>query len=299
MPIDRAFWVALFRFWPPWRDALVIVKPDTVIRWHRKGFRLYWRSISKRGPGRPSISHELQTLIRRLADDNGWRARKIHAELEKLGFSVGLATVARYLPKRAPDHGKQQRWMTFLRNHKDAIAAMDFFVVPTVRFRLLYVWFVIDHERRRIIHFNVTASPTAGWVMQQLREAFPDDSAPRFLILDNDSIFSAKVTESIRSLGTESKRTAFRSPWQNGLAERWVGTCKREIIDHIIVINEDHLRRILRDYVDYYNADRVHIVIRDAPDRRATEARPSPGAEVVGHARVGGLHHRYSWKEAA
>jgi putative transposase len=299
MPIDRAFWVALFRFWPPWRDALVIVKPDTVIRWHRKGFRLYWRSISKRGPGRPSISHELQTLIRRLADDNGWRARKIHAELEKLGFSVGLATVARYLPKRAPDHGKQQRWMTFLRNHKDAIAAMDFFVVPTVRFRLLYVWFVIDHERRRIIHFNVTTSPTAGWVMQQLREAFPDDSAPRFLILDNDSIFSAKVTESIRSLGTESKRTAFRSPWQNGLAERWVGTCKREIIDHIIVINEDHLRRILRDYVDYYNADRVHTVIRDAPDRRATEARPSPGAEVVGHARVGGLHHRYSWKEAA
>jgi putative transposase len=299
MPIDRAFWVALFRFWPPWRDALVIVKPDTVIRWHRKGFRLYWRSISKRGPGRPSISHELQPLIRRLADDNGWRARKIHAELEKLGFSVGLATVSRYLPKRAPDHGKQQRWMTFLRNHKDAIAAMDFFGVPTVRFRLLYVWFVIDHERRRIIHFNVTASPTAGWVMQQLREAFPDDSAPRFLILDNDSIFSAKVTESIRSLGTESKRTAFRSPWQNGLAERWVGTCKREIIDHIIVINEDHLRRILRDYVDYYNADRVHTVIRDAPDRRATEARPSPGAEVVGHERVGGLHHRYSWKEAA
>jgi transposase InsO family protein len=298
-PLDRAFWVALFRLWPRWKASLVIVKPATVIRWHRKGFRLYWRAISKRGPGRPSIREEVKMLIRRLAIENNWRARKIHAELGKLGFTVSLATVSRYLPKQAPDHGKQQRWATFLRNHKDTIGAMDFFVVPTVRFRLLYVWFVIDHGRRRIIHFDVTANPTAPWVIQQLREAFPDDSAPHYLIFDNDSIFSDEVTEAIRSLGTESKRTAFRSPWQNGLAERWVGTCKREIIDHIIVINEDHLRRILRDYVDYYNADRVHTVIRDAPDRRAIEARPSPGAEVVGHERVGGLHHRYSWKEAA
>ncbi len=137
-PVDRAFWVALFRFWPRWRDTLVIVKPDTVVRWHRNGFRLYWRAISKRGPGRPPIPEELKALIRRLASENNWRARKIHAELKKLGFSVSLATVSRYLPQRAPDPGKQQRWMTFLRNHQDAIAAMDFFVVPTVRFRLLY-----------------------------------------------------------------------------------------------------------------------------------------------------------------
>ena len=160
-PLDRAFWVARFRFWPHWRDTVVIVKPDTVIRWHRKGFRLYWRAISKRGPGRPPISEEVRALIRRLADENDGRTRKIHAELEKLGFSVGPATVSRYLPKRAPDPGNQRRWMTFLQNHRDGITAMDFFVVPTVRFRLLYVWFIIDHGRRRIIHFNVTTNSTA------------------------------------------------------------------------------------------------------------------------------------------
>ena len=169
-PLDRAFWVAQLRFWPHWRDTLVIVKPATVIRWHRRGFRLYWRSISKRGPGRPPIPAELQTLIRRLASENNWRARKIHAELKKLGFTVGLATVSRYLPKRAPDPGKQQRWVTFLRNHKDGIAAMDLLVVPTVGFRLLYAWFVISHDRREILHFGVTAHPTAPWVVQQLRE---------------------------------------------------------------------------------------------------------------------------------
>ena len=136
-PLDRVFWVALLRFWPGWKDALVIVKPDTVIRWHRKGFRLYWRAISKRGPGRPPISEEVRALIRRLASENGWRARKIQAELEKLGFTVSLATVSRHLPKRTPDHGQRQRWMTFLRNHSDVIAAMDFFVVSTFRFRLL------------------------------------------------------------------------------------------------------------------------------------------------------------------
>jgi len=298
-PLDRTFWVVLFRFWSHWRDTLVIVKPDTVIRWHRKGFRLYWRAISKRGPGRPPISEELKVLIRRLADENGWRARKIHGELEKLGFTVGLATVSRYLPKRAPDPSKQQRWMTFLFNHKEAIAAMDFFVVPTVGFRLLYVWFVIDHGRRRIIHFNVTMNPTAQEWLQQLREAFPDDSAPRYLIFDNDSIFSDKVAEAIMGFGIEPKRTAFQSPWQNGVAERWVGSCKREVADHVIVFNEDHLRRLLREYVSYYNAERVHTVIRDAPEGRAIEARPSPGAKVVGLSRVGGLHHRYVWQEAA
>ena len=298
-PLDRAFWVALFRFWPRWRDTLVIVKPDTVIRWHRKGFRLYWRSISKRGPGRPSISEELQALIRRLANENNWRARKIQAELKKLGFTIGLATVSRYLPKRAPDPDKQQRWMTFLRNHKHGITAMDFFVVPTVGFRLLYVWFIIDHGRRRIIHFNVTANPTASWVIQQLREAIPSNSAPKYLICDNDSIFSDDVTESIKSFGVRHRRTAFQSPWQNGTAERWVGSCKREIIDHVIVLNEDHLRRLLREYVSYYNAERVHTVIQDAPEGRTIESRPSPGAKVVGLPRVGGLHHRYVWKTAA
>jgi putative transposase len=210
-PIDRVFWIALFRFWPRWKRVLVIVKPDTVVRWHRKGFRLYWRWISKRGPGRPPLPAEVQTLIKRFVLDNSWGARKVHAELGKLGFMVSLATVSRYMPKRPHDKGKQQRWMTFLRNHKDGIAAMDFFVVPTITFCLLYVWFIIDHERRRIIHVNVTPHPTSKWVVQQIRESFPDDLAPNYLVFDNDTIFSREVSTSIRSLGITPKETAHYS----------------------------------------------------------------------------------------
>jgi putative transposase len=298
-PLDRAFWVTLFRLWPRWKEVLVVVQPDTVVRWHRKGFRLYWRWISRPGQGRRRVPEEVRVLIRRFALENGWGARKVHAELGRLGFKVSLATVSRYLPKRPPDLGQQQRWLTFLRNHKDAITAMDFFVVPTIGFRLLYVWFVIEHGRRRIIHANATANPTAQWVVQQLRESFPGDSAPGYLIYDNDSIFSDEVFRSIESLGIKPKRTAYRSPWQNGTAERWVGSCKRELIDHVIVFNEEHLRGLVREYVAYYNTERVHTVIRDAPEGRAVEARPSVDAAIVGLPRVGRLHHRYVWKEAA
>jgi transposase InsO family protein len=244
-PVDRAFWVSLSQIWPGWRGALVFVKPSTVVRWHRRGFRLYWRSISKRGPGRPPIPTEVQILIRRFANENGWRARKVRAELAKLGISVGLATVSRYLPKREPDHDQRQRWKTFLRNHKHGIAAMDFLVVPTVRFRLLYAWFVIGHGRREIIHFGVTEHPTSPWVVQHLREAFPNDTSPRFLIYDNDSIFSERVIETIENIGITPRGTAFRSPWQNGIAERWVGTARRDLLDHVIVMNEKHLQRLL------------------------------------------------------
>ena len=176
---------------------------------------------------------------------------------------------------------------------------MDFLVIPTARFRLLYVWFIIDHERRRILHLGVTANPTSQWVVQQLREAFPHDTAPRFLILDNDSIFSDKVTDAILSLGIEPKRTAFRSPWQNGTAERWIGSARRELLDHVIILNAEHLHRLLRDYVAYYNADRVHTRLKDAPQHRPLEERQSLEAKVVGLPRVGGLHHRYVWREAA
>jgi hypothetical protein len=210
-PADRGFWVLLSQMWSGWKEALVVVQPDTVVRWHRKGFRLYWRSISKRGPGRPPIPAEAQALIRRFADENGWRARKVRAELAKLGISVGLATVSRYLPKRKPDHDQRQRWKTFLRNHRNGIVAMDFLVVPTVRFRLLYAWFVIGHGRREIIHFGVTEHPTSPWVVQHLREAFPNDTAPRFLIYDNDSIFSERVTDTIENIGIAPRRTAFYS----------------------------------------------------------------------------------------
>ena len=185
------------------------------------------------------------------------------------------------------------------RNHKDVIAGMDFFVVPTVRFRLLYVWFAIDHGRRQILHFNVTENPSARWVIQQLRETFPDEPVHRYLIYDNDAIFSTAVTHAIKSFDIDPKRTAFRSPWQNGTAERVVGSVRRELLDHVVVLNEDHLRRLLREYVDYYNAERVHTSIVDSPVGRPVESRPSNRAKIIGFPRVGGLHHRYTWRKAS
>jgi transposase InsO family protein len=244
-PLHRAFWVALARIWPRWKSALVVVQPETVIRWHREGFRHYWRSISIPGPGRPPIPQETRDLIVRMATENPWRARKIQGELAKLGIRVSLATISRYLPKAGPGPDQHQRWMTFLRNHKDLIAGMDFFVVPTVRFRLLYVWFAIGHGRRRILHFQVAKNPTASWVIQQLRHAFPDDPTHRFLIFDNDAIFSAEVASSIAGFGIRPRRTEFRSPWQNGTAERFVGSVRRELLDHVVVLSEEHLKRLL------------------------------------------------------
>ena len=254
--------------------------------------RAFWVTLSRFWPRWKDHLFVVRT-------ENRWRARKIQAELMKLGIRVGLATVSRYVPKPKPDPSQQQRWMTFLRNHKDVIAAMDFFVVPTVRFRLLYVWFAIDHGRRRALHYNVTANPSARWVIQQLRETFPDEPAHRYLIHDNDSIFSPAVTHAIRSFEIDPKRTAYRSPWQNGTAERLVGSVRRELLDHVVVFNEDHLRRLLREYVDYYNDERVHTSISDAPAGRPVEWRPSERAKVVGLPRVAGLHHRYCWREAA
>jgi transposase InsO family protein len=280
-PLDRAFWVALVRLWPRWKKTLVIVKPDTVVRWHREGFRRYWRWISTPGPGRPRLSQDTRDLILRLATENGWRARRIKGELSKLGIDVSLSTISRYLPKVKPDPQSQQSWMTFLRNRRDVIAGMDFFVVPTIRFGLLYVWFALDYRRRRVLSFNVTSSPTARWVMQQLHEAFCDAPVHRFLIYDNDAIFCPAITQSIESLGVHPRRTAFPSPWQNGTAERFVGTVRRELLDHVVVLSEDHLRRLLQEYIAYYNAERVHSSLADAPHGRACEAKPSASSQVV------------------
>jgi len=298
-PLDRAFWVALSRLWPRWKSALIVVRPETVIRWHREGFRRYWRSISVPGPGRPPIADDTKKLIIRMATENPWRARKIQAELAKLGIEVSLATVSRYLPKAKADPGSQQRWITFLRNHKDLIAGMDFFIVPTVRFHLLYVWFAIDHGRRRILHFNVTGNPVSCWVIQQLREAFPGDPSHRYLIFDNDAIFSADVSCSIEGFAIAPRRTAFARPWQNGTAERFVGTVRRELLDHVVVLSEDHLGRLLREYINYFNTERVHTSIMDAPAGRVCETRPSGSARVTRLPRMGGLHGRYTWREAA
>ncbi len=229
-----------------------------------------------------------------------WGAPRIHAELLKLGFIVSERTVSRYMPKRLSEPDAIERWKTFLRNHRELIAAMDFFTVPTVTFDVLYVLFVIHHARRLILHFNVTTNPGADWVMQQLREAFPYDTAPRFLIFDRDAKFSRAVVATITAVGTEPSQSAFRSPWQNGVAERWVGSVRRELLEHVVIPNERHLLRLLRDYVSYYHADRTHLGLgKDTPSSRVATPKPCNRTTVGSLPRVGGLHHRYEWRAAA
>jgi transposase InsO family protein len=201
------------------------------------------------------MNSELRQLIVRMARENPtWGAPRIHGELLKLGFELSERPVSRYLPCGRRDRGVIREWVTFLRNHREAIAPMDFFTAPTATFRVLIVWFMIQHGRRRIVHFNVTDPPTAPWVIQQLREAFPYDSAPSYLVFDRDSIFAGKVVETARALDVKPRRTAYRSPWENGAAERWIGSCRRELLDRVILLHEDHLRRLLRGYVEYYAA---------------------------------------------
>jgi len=299
---DRGFWVAFRESWLGWLDRLVIVTPETIVEWHHQRFRRYWTRIShkNRSPGRPRIDAEVRRLIRTMARDNGWGAPRIHGELAKLGFVVSEATVSRYMPRRPPDPEKVQRWMTFLRNHKDTIAAMDFFTVPTIRLRVLYCFFVIDHGRRRVLHFNATFNPTSAWVIQQLREAFPFDAAPRHLIFDRDATFGLAVIGFLKTIGTKPCRTAFMSPWQNPVAERWIGGCRRELFDRVVVFGQRHAIRLVREYIAYHHEDRTHLGLdKDTPLGRAVTPRPSPTARVVALPRVGGLHHRYEWRQAA
>jgi transposase InsO family protein len=299
--VDRLFWTTLCRVWRRWTDVLVIVKPETVIGWHRAGFRLYWRWRSGPRGGRPKVTAAIRGLIRRLAQENaGWGAPRIHGELQKLGLVVSERTVARYLRQihRRGDPGKG--WLAFLHNHREAIAAFDFFTVPTATFRVLYCFFVIEHGRRKILHCNVTQHPTADWAVQQLREAFPEATPYRYVILDRDSIFDASVIAFLKATGLEPKRTSIHSPWQNGIAERWVGSCRRELLDHVIALDEQHLRRLIREYVAYHEADRIHDSLeKDTPNRRAVEPMPTPASPLISIPRLGGLHHRYAWREAA
>ena len=300
--VDRLFWVLLRRVWSRWAQVLEIVQPATVVRWHRAGFRAFWRWRSRpKKPGRPRVDQEIRDLVRRLAGENPtWGAPRVHAELLKLGFVVAERTVSRYMPRRPTPADVLERWKTFLRNHRHEIAAMDLFTVPTATFGVLHVLFVIHHARRQLLHFAVTPYPTASWIIQQMRNAFPWDSAPRYLIFDRDSKFSARLVAAVRSFGTKPVRTSYRSPWQNGVAERWVGSVRRELLDHVVVLGQGHLHRLLRDYVAYYHVDRCHLTLgKDAPETRPVQARPSEGAQVVALPRVGGLHHRYEWRQAA
>ena len=292
--LDKLFWVAVRRFWSGWKQALVVVSPETVVRWHRSGFALYWRAISKarRMVGRKRISKEVRDLLFRMVRENPtWGAPRIHGELLMLGFDVSERTISRWMRRVPRDAERAKRWLAFLRNHREVIAAMDFFTVPTLTFGVLYCWFVIGHGRRRVLHFSVTRHPTSTWIVQQLREAFPYQWAPSFLIFDRDAKYGLEVSIAVRSMAIQAIRTSFRSPWQNGIAERWVESCRRDLLDHVIAINECHLKRLLSEYVRYYHEDRTHLGLdKETPGDRM---RSMSSGQVLGRARLGGLHHRY------
>ena len=294
---DRIFWVWLSRLWTGWRSALVIVQPDTVVRWHRQGFRLYWRWKSRRAAdGRPAVAREARDLIRRMASAHPfWGAPRIHGELLELGLEISQATVAKYMPKRRKP--PSPTWRAFLANHFAQMVSIDFFTVPTASFRVLFVFVVLAHDRRRLLHFNVTEHPTAAWTGQQIREAFPWDTVPRFLLRDRDSIYGDQLVRVVRSLGIEQVLIAARSPWQNPYVERVIGSIRRECLDHVVVLDEGHLRRILRSYFAYYHLSRTHLSLdKDSPEPR--EVEPLHRGEIVAIPEVGGLHHRYMRRAA-
>ena len=289
---DRIFWVWLSRLWPGWRSALLIVQPNTVVHWHQLGFRLYWRWKPRGKPGRPKIDPEIRRLIRQMSRENvTWGSPRIQSELALLGYTVDQSTVVKYMCRhRKPP---SQTWRTFLDNHIGDIAAIDFFVVPTVRFQLLYCFVVLRHDRRRVIHFNVTQHPTARWTAQQIVEAFPYDEAPRFMIRDRDGIYGLDFQNRVEHMGIEEVIIAPQSPWQTPYVERLIGSIRRECLNHVIVFSEVHLRRILTSYFAYYHEARTHLSLeRNAPVPRRVE-HPSEG-KVIAIPQVGGLHHRYT-----
>src|SRR6266511_3399189 len=286
---DRLFLSQLYRWFPSVLKAITIIRPETLVRWHRAGFRRYWRWKSRNPGGRPPIHAELRALIRRMSIENVlWGAPRIQGELLKLGFAVAQSTVAKYMSQKSGPSG--QSWGTFLRNHAPHIAAMDLFVVPTISFIQLYVLVIVRLARRELVWVNVTAHPTADWIAQQITEAFPWDEAPRYLIRDRDKIYGVAVTRRLRAMGIRDKPISPGSPWQNGFAERLIGTIRRECVDHIVALGETHLRRVLRSYARYYNETRTHRSLdKDAPISRPVQRAGS----IISHALLGGLHHHY------
>ncbi len=286
---DRVFMMWLVRLWPGLLDVIQIIEPETVLRWHRAGYRIYWRWKSRKRVGRPKIDRGMRDLIRRMSQENPlWGASRIHGELLMLGFEVAQSTVSRYMVRggRPPS----QNWKTFLRNHANAIAAIDLCIVPTVKFERLFVFLVIGHGRRQLLWLEVTRNPTAEWLARQITETFPWATAPRYLIRDNDGAYGYAFTGRVRAMGIRDRPISPGSPWQNGIAERLIGTLRRECLDHIIVAGESHLRRVLSAYAAYYNRVRPHRSLqKNAPLRRAIQHI----GEIEAIPILGGLHHQY------
>jgi transposase InsO family protein len=296
-PADRLLWAWLCAVWNNWQSSLFVVKASTVIGWHRKGFRLFWAWKVRHGkPGRPTVPNEVRALIRTMSRENAlWGAPRIHGELLKLGIDIGETSVSKYMIRRR--NPPSQTWRTFLDNHVKTLVSVDFFTVPTIRFQVLYVFLVLAHDRRRILHFGVTSHPTAEWTAQQLREAFPWDTAPRYLLRDRDRIFGADLVTQVKAMGIQQVLSAPRSPWQRAYIERVIGTLRRECLDQVIVFSEASLYRHLRRFVDYYHRSRTHLGLqKDTPESRPVQA-PEAG-RIVAIPEVGGLHHRYERRAA-
>jgi transposase InsO family protein len=287
---DRWFLIQLYRWFPPILKVLTIIRPETLVRWHRAGFLCYWCWKSRRRGGRLQIDTELRALIRLMSTENSfWGAPRIHGELLKLGFEVAQSSVAKYMVKRRGP--PSQGWRAFLRNHAQDIAAMDLFVVPTIGFDQLYAYIIVRLHRRELVWISVTTNPTAEWVARQVTEAFPWNDAPRYMIRDRDRIYGAVLTRRLRAMGIRDKPTAPASPWQNGVAERLIGSVRRECLDHIIVLGEAHLRRTLRSYACYYNGIRTHRSLnKDAPISRPVQRTGVINSRAI----LGGLHHHYA-----
>jgi putative transposase len=291
-PTDRLLWVWLSRLWPSWQKALAFVQPRTVMAWQKKRFRDHWRRLSQSGkPGRPAISKEVCELIQDMWKSNPtWGSPRIVGELHKIGIDVAKSTVEKYRPRtRNPS---SPTWKAFLNNHVQDLVACDFFTVPTVTFRVLFVFVILAHERRRIVHFNVTEHPTAQWTAQQMVEAFPWDEAPRYLLRDRDSIYGDVFHQRMKTMGLEEVTIAPQSPWQNPYAERLIGSIRRECLNDVIVLHEQHLKRVLHSYVAYYHHWRTHRSLEmDTPLTRPVQGPERGSVHKV--AEVGGMHHHY------
>jgi len=289
---DRVFWAWLSRFWKGWRSVLVIVQPDTVVKRHRAGFRLYWRWKWRTTIGRPKKHVIVRNFIRDMSRDNPtWGAPRIRAELRLLGHDVAESTVAKYIVRSRKPPSTTGR--SFLAQHASQIAAIDFFTVYTITFRVLYCFIILDHHRRRILHFNVTPNPTAEWTAQQIIEAFPYDRAPRFLLRDRDSVYGDVFRWRVKGMGIEEVITAYRSPWQNPYCERVIGSIRRDGLGHMMIFSEEGLRRLMAEYIRHYNESRAHMSLQgNSPIPR--EAEPPSKGKVVAIPFLGGLHHRYT-----